>query len=767
MHRAGEKIRTWRESQDPPLTAEEFGEKYGEPDPWPSRTVYGWETKGRIPRASIQRRLAELGICEPGDWLERPTRHKSQPVPHGSASHPFYDMHNHGFVRVATSTPKVRTADVAYNADAIIEEARRAHDQHVDLVLYPELCLSSYALDDLHIQQALLDSVELHLARIVEASRDLTPVLVIGAPLRRNGRIYNCAIAIAGGEMLGAVPKSFLPNYREFYEKRWFAHGRNCQDLWLTVNGDEVPFGTDLVFEATNLPGFCFGMEICEDFWSPDPPATRAALAGATILLNLSASNITIGKSDERHLLSRASSSRLVCAYAYSASGFGESTTDLSWDGQGMIYELGDLMIESTRFDLNPELCVCDIDTARILNERMRMGTFNDAAEAAGRPEDSFRRIGFTHNYTAGDIGLVRAIRRFPFVPNRAERLDEDCYEAFNIQVDALMRRIEATKAKCLVLGISGGLDSTHALIVAARACDTLGLPRSFIRAYTMPGFGTSDETLTNAWKLMKAFGTTAEEIDIKPAARTMLEDIGHPYAEGEKVFDVTFENVQAGLRTDYLFRIAGHQGGFVLGTGDLSELALGWCTYGVGDQMSHYAVNAGVPKTLIQYLIRWATRTDLFEPETDTVLEAVLETEISPELVPPGEDGAIQSTEAKIGPYALADFYLHHIVRWGQLPSKVAFLAWHAWHDKGQGLWPQEFPEGAKREYDLAEIRKWLESYCVRFFQFSQFKRSAIPNGPKVSAGGALSPRGDWRAPSDAVADVWLAELRDNVPEA
>ena len=765
MHRAGEKIRAWRENHLPPLTAEEFGARFGDPEPWPSRTVYGWETGGKIPRAGIQRRLAELGICEPGDWLEGPRNGQVSSATAPSA-HPFYDMHNHGFVRVATSTPKVRTADVAYNAEGIIEEARRAHAQHVDLLLYPELCLSSYAIDDLHIQQALLDAVEAHLAGIVAASRDLTPVLVIGAPLRSNGRIYNCAVIIAQGEILGVVPKSFLPNYREFYEKRWFAHGRNCRDLWLSLDGEEVPFGVDLIFEARNLPGFVFGVEICEDFWSPDPPATRAALAGATILLNLSASNITIGKSDERHLLSRASSSRLICAYAYSASGYGESTTDLSWDGQGMIYELGDLMIESVRFDRRPELCVCDIDTRRILNERMRMGTFNDAAEAAGRPEDSFRRVAFEHRYSEGDIGLVRAIRRFPFVPNRAEKLDEDCYEAFNIQVDALMRRIEATGAKCLVLGISGGLDSTHALIVAAKACDTLGLPRTFIRAYTMPAFGTSAETLANAWKLMRAFGVESQEIDIKPAARTMLADIGHPFAGGEPVYDVTFENVQAGLRTDYLFRLAGQRGGFVLGTGDLSELALGWCTYGVGDQMSHYAVNAGVPKTLIQYLIRWTTRTDHFTREIDGVLEAVLATEISPELVPPGADGAIQSTEDKIGPYALADFYLHHVVRWGQLPSKVAFLAWHAWHDREAGLWPHEFPAGAKREYDLATIRKWLESFCLRFFQFSQFKRSAIPNGPKVSSGGALSPRGDWRAPSDAVADVWLEELRANLPE-
>lgn len=683
-----------------------------------------------------------------------------------AATHPFFDMHTHGFVRVATSTPKVRTADVAYNADGITEQAKMAHEQSVDLLLYPEMCLSSYALDDLHIQAALLDSVEAHIEVIREASEAFTPVLVIGAPLRRNGRIYNCAVVIAHGEVLGVVPKSFLPNYREFYEKRWFARGNNCRDLWIGVNGAEVPFGVDLIFAAQNLPGFTFGIEICEDFWSPVQPGTMAALAGATIVLNLSASNITIGKSDERHLLSRASSSRNVCAYAYSASGFGESTTDLSWDGQGMIYEMGDLMVESVRFELEPELCVTDVDTRRILNERMRMGTFNDAAEDAGRPEDSYRTIGFEHAYEPGDIGLRRPIRRFPFVPNRQDMLDQDAYEAFNIQVDALMRRITATKSKSLVIGISGGLDSTHALIVAAKACDMLGLPRSTIRAYTMPGFATSDETKSNAWKLMEAFGCTAEEIDIRPAARQMLEDMGHPFADGEPQYDVTFENVQAGLRTDYLFRLAGHHKGFVIGTGDLSELALGWCTYGVGDQMSHYAVNSGVPKTLIQYLIRWTVSSRQFDPGSDEVLEAVLNTEISPELVPADSTGEIQSTQSIIGPYELNDFFLHHTIRYGQTPSHIAFLCWHAWRDKSAGLWPHAFPEELKNEYDLPAIRKWLENFARRFFQYSQFKRSALPNGPKVSAGGALSPRGDWRAPSDAVADVWLADLRDNVPD-
>ena len=761
MHRAGQLLRAWRAGHQPPLSVEQFAARFG----FKTQTVFGWESKGRIPRAKAQRRLAELGIAQAGDWLASSNDAGSAEL----ATHPFHAMHTHGFFRLATATPRVRTADVSGNAAGILSQARRAHDRNVDLVLFPELSLSSYAIDDLHLQGAVLDAVERELAGIVAASAQLIPVLVIGAPLRHAGRLYNCAAVIAGGRLLGVVPKSYLPNYREYYEKRWFARGQDCRAETIAAGGTLVPFGTDLIFSADNLPGFVFGVEICEDFWAPEPPGIRAALAGATTVLNLSASNVTIGKADERHLLCRASSTRGLCAYAYSASGYGESTTDLSWDGQSMIYELGDLMAESTRFDREPELCVADIDTRRILGERLRNGTFSDGAADAGRGsaglDESYRRIAFRHAHQGGDVGLDRPIRRFPFVPSRPERLDADCYEAFNIQVDALTRRIESTGAKCLTIGISGGLDSTHALIVAARAMDGLGRARSDIRGYTLPGFATSEGTRSNAWRLMKAFGITAEEIDIRPVAERMLEDIGHPVARGEQVFDTTFENVQAGLRTDYLFRLAGQHGGFVLGTGDLSELALGWCTYGVGDQMSHYAVNAGVPKTLIQYLIRWAIRSGQFDADANAVLEDIVGTEISPELVPAGSDGAIQSTEAIIGPYELNDFFLHHIIRWGQKPSHVAFLCWHAWRDARGGAWPAGFPDEAKRQYDLPTIAHWLENFLRRFFGSSQFKRSALPNGPKVSAGGALSPRGDWRAPSDAVADVWLAELAENLP--
>jgi NAD+ synthase (glutamine-hydrolysing) len=682
------------------------------------------------------------------------------------ASGNFTSIHKHGFVRIACATPRASVGDVTANVDAILAQAREGASEGANLILYPELSVSSYAIDDLHLQDAMLDAVEAGVARLLAESSDLAPVLLVGAPLRRAGRLYNCALVIARGRLLGVVPKSFLPNYREYYEKRWFAPGVGLTDLSISVAGVEAPFGTNLIFAASDLPGFIFHVEICEDYWAPLPPSTFGALAGALILCNLSASNITIGKARERALLSAAQSARCIAAYAYSAAGPGESTTDLAWDGQAMVHELGEMLGETTRFGDAPKLLYADVDVQRLCLERIRNGTFNDGAAAAGHPETRFLKVDFAHRPAAADIGLKRRVSRFPFVPDDAARLDEDCYEAFNIQVEGLAKRLRATGGKHFVIGISGGLDSTHALIVAAKACDRMGLPRSTILGYTMPGFATGDATKGNAWALMTALGITGHEIDIRPAANQMLADMEHPFAGGEPLYDVTFENVQAGLRTDYLFRLANHHGGMVVGTGDLSELALGWCTYGVGDQMSHYAANCGVPKTLIQYLIRWCVETDQFDPETDRILNAILDTEISPELVPADATGAIQSTESRIGPYALNDFFLHYVVRYGLPPSKIAFLAWHAWRDAAVGEWPVAFPEVKKVGYDLPTIRHWLESFLFRFFQISQFKRSAIPNGPKVSAGGALSPRGDWRAPSDGTARVWLEELAAALPK-
>jgi NAD+ synthase (glutamine-hydrolysing) len=679
--------------------------------------------------------------------------------------HPFHSLHRHGMIRAGVCTPIATAGDPAANAAAAIALAQQGDAENADLLVFPELNVTSYAIDDLHLQDALLDATEAGIAAIVAASAGLKPVLLVGAALRRNGRIYNCALAIARGRILGVVPKSFLPNYREYYEKRWFACGAGLAGLSIDVAGHTAPFGADLIFAASDIADFVFHIEICEDYWAPTPPSTAGALAGALVLCNLSASNIVVGKARERELLCASQSVRAVAAYVYSASGPGESTTDLAWDGQGMIHELGELLATSERFELTTELVCADIDLERLRLERMRMGTFNDAAAAAGHPERRFRRIAFEHKSKFDDVGFRRKLRRFPFVPNTPSKLEEDCYEAFNIQVEGLRKRIVSAGTRTLVIGVSGGLDSSHALIVAARAMDRLGRPRSDILGFNLPGFATSEGTKANAWALMNALGVTGEEIDIRPAANRMLADMGHPYAGGEPVYDVTFENVQAGLRTDYLFRLANQRDGFVIGTGDLSEMALGWCTYGVGDQMSHYAVNAGVPKTLIQYLIRWSVKTGQFTGEAADVLTAILDTEISPELIPADAEGRMQSTEDRVGPYELHDFFLHYTVRHGLRPSKIAFLAWHAWKDRDAGLWPIDFPQADRREYDLDTIAKWLETFLFRFFQTSQFKRSAIPNGPKVSAGGALSPRGDWRAPSDGVATAWIEELRNALP--
>jgi NAD+ synthase (glutamine-hydrolysing) len=678
---------------------------------------------------------------------------------------PFHAIHSHGFVRVAACTPAVAVGDPGFNAAHTLTLAREGHDRGVDLMVFPELGLSAYAIDDLFLQDALLARVEAEIGRIVTASKEIAPVLVVGAPLQHNGALYNCAVAISRGRILGVTPKSFLPNYREFYENRWFSPGAGVTGLTMSLAGQEVPFGTDLVFEASDLADFTFAAEICEDVWSPAPPSTGAALAGALILCNLSASNIVVGKADERELLCASQSMRCQAAYLYSAAGPGESTTDLAWDGQATIHELGRPLAVSERFPDRPQMAVADVDVERLRLERTRTPTFANAAAAAGRPETRFRRIRFEHKPTFEDVGLLRPLDRFPFVPNDAARLDQDCYEAFNIQVHGLTQRLRATKSKHLVIGVSGGLDSTHALLVACKAFDALRKPRSEILGFTMPGFATSEGTKSNAWALMTALGVTGAEIDIKPAAMRMLEDIGHPFAKGEKVYDVAFENVQAGLRTDYLFRLANQNGGMVLGTGDLSELALGWCTYGVGDQMSHYNVNGSLAKTLIQHLIRWVVKTGQLEEGASDTLLAILDTEISPELVPADATGAIQSTQAKVGPYELQDFSLYHITRFGLRPSKVAFLAWHAWHDAAVGPWPPNFPQAARNAYSLEEIKRWLGVFLYRFFEISQFKRSAMPNGPKVISGGALSPRGDWRAPSDGTAKVWLDELEANVP--
>ena len=669
----------------------------------------------------------------------------------------FWSIYQHGFARVAACTGHTVIADPRANAEAVLRQARRCAQDGVAVAVFPELGLTGYSIEDLLLQDAVLDDVEEALGTVVAGSADLLPVLVVGAPLRHRHRIYNCAVIVHRGRILGVAPKSYPPNYREFYERRQIASGEDERGGTIRVGGDEVPFGVDLLFEAADVPGLVLHAEICEDMWVPVPPSAEAALAGATVLANLSGSPITVGRAEDRRLLCRAASSRCLAAYVYSAAGLGESTTDLSWDGQTMIYENGVLLAETDRFPLDDQYAVADVDLDLLRQERQRMGTFDDNRRTHAARTGDFRSIKFQLDPPTTDLGLKRRVERLPFVPADAERLALDCYEAYNIQVAGLQQRLAAIGSPKVVIGVSGGLDSTHALIVAARAMDRAGRPRSDILAFTLPGFATSDHTKYNAHKLMNSLGVTAAELDITPTARLMLQEMGHPFASGEPVYDVTFENVQAGLRTDYLFRLANQRGGIVLGTGDLSELALGWSTYGVGDQMSHYNVNGGVPKTLIQHLIRWVIGSGQFDDETGKTLAAILDTEISPELVP-GEE--MQSTESKIGPYNLHDFTLFHVLRYGFRPSKIAFLAWHAWHDAEAGAWPPGFPEAKRVAYDLAEIRRWLEVFCRRFFAFAQFKRSAMPNGPKVSAGGSLSPRGDWRAPSDGNAAAWLRDL-------
>ena len=676
----------------------------------------------------------------------------------GSSS--FFSPYSHGFVRVATATPKVKLADPATNARQVLDLVREADAAGVAVLVFPELGLTGYAIDDLLQQDALLEAVETAIATLAEASKDLAPLFVVGAPLRDGGRLYNTAVAIQGGRVRGVIPKTFLPNYREFYERRWFAPGAGVTGRTLTLAGQAVPFGTDVLLRAVGGVAFTVGVEICEDVWTPIPPSTAQAMAGAEILLNLSASNITIGKSETRRLLCASQSARAIAAYVYSAAGAGESSTDLAWDGHIDIHEMGVLLAQSPRFSTKAVMAMADVDVGRIRQERMRVVSFGDAT-TLNPPAAPFRVATFDFTPPAGPLALDRAIERFPFTPSDPAKLAENCYEAYNIQVQGLARRVEASGLKHLVIGISGGLDSTHALIVACRAMDQLDLPRGNILAYTLPGFATSDRTKANAWSLMKAMGVTAGEIDIRPAAEQMLKDLDHPYSRGEPVYDVTFENIQAGLRTDYLFRLANHHGGLVVGTGDLSELALGWCTYGVGDQMSHYNPNSGVPKTLIQHLIRFVAASDDIDDATGDLLHDILATEISPELVPGKE---VQATESFVGPYALQDFNLYYMTRYGMAPSKIAFLAWSAWHDATAGGWPVGTPDDARRAYDLPEIKRWLELFLKRLFA-NQFKRSAMPNGPKISSGGALSPRGDWRMPSDATPEAWLAELHAGTP--
>ena len=729
---------------------------------------------------------------------------------------PHASVYDHGFARVAAVTLPVALADPIENARRHLDALRDLHDQQVALAVFPELSLTGYSLDDLVLQTPLLEAVLDAIETLREASRELMPIFVVGAPLRARSRLMNCAVVIHRGRILSINPKRNLANYREFYERRWYAPGDDACEDWATVHLRDgyTPVRPHGLIDVVDVPGLVICIEVCEDMWVPIPPSAEAALAGATVIANLSGSPITVGRAEDRKLLARSASARCAAAYVYAAAGEGESTTDLAWDGQTFVYECGDLLGESERFAPGVTATIVDVDLDRIAGERLRQGSFDDnrrtycaavkewhaepallhgelpdggELEPDARPKDGENAAQCASS--AGDVfvyepwtvdnasrqpapatgPLRRPLARFPFVPADPTRLAQDCYEAYNIQVAGLVQRLRAigggkrggTKP---VIGVSGGLDSTHALIVCARAMDLLGRDRSEILAYTMPGFATTEHTRSNAQKLAEALGCSFETIDIRPACTQMLKDMGHPAGDGEPVYDVTFENVQAGMRYDYLFRLANHHGGIVVGTGDLSELALGWCTYGVGDQMSHYTVNSGVPKTLIQHLIRWVIAEGLFDEDTVDVLQAVLDTEITPELIPHQEGEKAQSTEDSIGPYALHDFTLYHLLRRGYGPGKIAYLAHQTWGDIEAGEWPAGFAEDEKRAFTRAEIKHWLTVFTQRFFA-NQFKRSAVPNGPKVLAGGSLSPRGDWRAPSDVSSRTWLDALERDVP--
>ncbi|XLZ72174.1 NAD(+) synthase [Massilia sp. SR12] len=683
-------------------------------------------------------------------------------------SHSFHNLYHHDFARVAVGVPRCKVADPLFNAGQTIALAQQAAARGAVLVAFPELGLSAYTCDDLFHQRALLDCVLQGLAAVVEASTRIPVAMVVGAPLRVDHQLFNCAIVVAGGAIRGVVPKSYLPNYGEFYEARQFSAADEAIATEMTLLGQRVPFGANQLFELENLPLFKFHIEVCEDVWVPIPPSSFAALAGATVLVNLSASNILVGKSDYRHQLVGQQSARCIAAYLYSSAGRGESTTDLAWDGQALIYENGEMLAESERFADESHLIFADVDLERMSRERMRTTTFGQSSRRHRDEVQQFRTVRFAIEVpTHRVLPLDRNVARFPYVPSNPAVRDKRCMEVYNIQVSALVQRLSTSGIKKVVIGVSGGLDSTHALLVCAKAMDRLGLPRANIIAATMPGFATSSRTLDQARALMQFVGCTALEVDIRPSCIQMLKDIGHPYSEGKEEYDITFENVQAGERTNHLFRMANHHNGIVIGTGDLSELALGWCTYGVGDHMSHYNVNASVPKTLITHLVRWVAESKQFGDVNSSVLLAVVNTEISPELVPgkADDEAPAQITQNVIGPYELQDFNLYYTLRFGFAPSKVAFLALHAWQDRDLGAWPDD-EHVARNQYALKDIKHNLGIFLKRFFQTSQFKRTCVPNAPKVGSGGSLSPRGDWRAPSDSESVAWLENLK-TVPDA
>lgn len=638
---------------------------------------------------------------------------------------------NYGFVRVTAATPKLKVANCKYNTEEIIRLAKQADKEGAQLVVFPELCITSYTCADLFLHKNVQGQALHYLEILLTETKTLECVIIVGLPIVINSRMFNCAVAINSGKILGVVPKVFIPNYSEFYEARWFSSGVNERENVIDLLGQQVPFGIDIIFEAENNKEFSFGIEICEDLWVPVPPSSCQALAGATILVNISASNEIVGKHEYRENLIRMQSAKCAAAYVYSSSGANESSTDLVFGGHSLISEYGSLLAQTERFSFDEQMITCDIDVQRLQSERLKNSAFS-----LNSKNEVFRKVPFLAKEFKGST-ILKKIDPQPFVPSDPSVRNKRCEEIFNIQTSGLGKRIKHTGINKCVIGISGGLDSTLALLVIAKTYDRLGLDRKNICAVTMPGFGTTSQTLNNSLKLMKLMNVSTSTIDIKESCMKHFEDIGHD----PSIHDVTYENVQARERTQILMDIANKMGGLVIGTGDLSELALGWCTYN-GDHMSMYAVNTGVPKTLVKYLVGWAADY-VFKDETSSVLKAILDTPISPELLPPDESGRIQQkTEDIVGPYELHDFFLYYMVRYGFEPSKVLLLAKQAFDNK----------------YDKEIIEKWLKVFLKRFFS-QQFKRSCLPDGPKVGTI-SLSPRGDWRMPSDADVSMWLEEL-------
>lgn len=666
-------------------------------------------------------------------------------------------MNTHGFLRVAAASPELRLADGPFNADRTLALLKQAEDRGVNLIVFPECGLTGYTCNDLFHNQTLQRAAVEALLRVVEHGANIfRGVAIVGLPLAVDGPVYNCAAVIHAGQILGVIPKTYLPNYKEFYDARYFSPAGNARFTMVRIGGETVPFGTDLLFDCNTVVGFRLGVEICEDLWMPVPPSSLQAVAGATVLANLSASNEAIGKAGYRRQLIESQSARCIAAYVYASCGVGESSTDILFGGHCLIAENGVLLTESERFRRGGHLLVADVDLDRLRHDRSQMNSFNDSNRVADREVPDFRVIRFDLDVTPREPDLIRSVEAAPFVPTNPATRDERCREIFQTQVAALARRLSHIGTPPVSIGVSGGLDSTLALLVVCKTMDDLGVPRSQVKALTMPGFGTTDHTKGNAHALMSLLGVSARECDIRAMCFEEMRLLGHaPFGiklEGETVEslseklrhlppdnrnDLVFENVQARMRTSLLMNA-----GFVIGTGDLSELALGWCTYNA-DHMSMYNPNVSIPKTLVKFLVRWAAEHE-FDGDARRTLLAIADTEISPELLPTDAAGKIvQATESTIGPYELVDFFLYHFLRFGATPEKILFLAKHAVFSK---------------PYTPAEVRRWLGVFLRRFFA-NQFKRSCLPDGPKVGSV-SLSPRGDWRMPSDAAARVWLDTL-------